>query len=63
VEEAAALVLAIGPTWVYLILGVVFLTVLGGGVYMAYRIETGRQSKPAEAAGTPGHVGAEGDEP
>jgi hypothetical protein len=53
-------VLAIGPTWVYLILAVLFLIVLGGGTYMAYRIERGRASRSTGAVGTPGHGGADG---
>jgi hypothetical protein len=36
-------VLAIGPTWVYLILAVLFLILLGGGTYVAYRMERGKK--------------------
>jgi hypothetical protein len=38
-------ILAIGPTWVYLILAAIFLVVLGGGTYLAYRSERRRSPK------------------
>ena len=38
------MVLAIGPTGVYLILAVLFLIVLAGGTYLAYRRNRGRSS-------------------
>jgi hypothetical protein len=56
-------ILAIGPTWVYLILAVVFLLVLGGGTYLAYRSERRRRPSQPGTVVTPGHGAAEGEEP
>ena len=56
-------ILAIGPTWVYLILAVLFLLVLGGGTYLAYRSERRRRPSQPGTVVAPGHRTAEGEEP
>jgi hypothetical protein len=56
-------ILAIGPTWVYLILAVLLLTVLGGGTYLAYRSERRRRPKQASTVVTPGPDRAENEKP
>lgn len=48
------MVLAIGPTGVYLILAVAFLVILGGGVYLAYRMNRGRPPDRTGGTGTRG---------
>ena len=45
------MLLTIGPTGVYLILIVLFLVILGGGTYLAYRINQGRSSDRTEGPG------------
>ena len=48
------MVLAIGPTGVYLILAVLFLIVLGGGIYMVYRMNHGQASRSTGDKGDSG---------
>jgi hypothetical protein len=38
-------VLAIGPTWAYLILAVVFLVVLGGGTWLVFYMDRRRSPR------------------
>ena len=57
------MLLTIGPTGVYLILAVVFLTVLGGGTYLAYRNTRGRSSGRTTPTGTRGRGAGGGEEP
>ena len=48
------MLLTIGPTGVYLILAVLFLIILGGGIYMAYRMNRGRASDRTGPGGSGG---------
>ncbi len=50
-EEARVVVLAIGPTGVYLILAVLFLIILGGGTFLAYRMNQSKSSPSSKHDG------------
>jgi hypothetical protein len=49
--EEAHVVLAIGPTGVYLILAVLFLIILGGGTFLAYRMNQAKSSAQSKHDG------------
>ncbi len=55
-------VVAIGPTGVYLLVALLILIVLGGGTYVGYRMNRGKASDRPEAMGT-GGGGTGGEEP
>jgi len=57
------MILAIGPTGVYLILAVAFLIVLGGGTYLAYYMNRRRAPGHAGDTGTGGQRGDGGVDP
>lgn len=57
------LLLTIGPTGVYLILAVLFLAILGGGTYLAYRSNRGRASDRTATTASRGQEGSAGEGP